>query len=139
MVNLLRLPKREFHSLENQYASDISPIIRRLHRQTAIFIDNVDEFFEQELYRHIDDSKNLPFYRSLWNASQIGIALAVRDLHLINPHIKVYASIRKEVLPDLTGTSSLSTQIKGYSIDINYGHGDLEEIIEKNILNSTLR
>lgn len=135
MANLINLSKKSVHTLENLYSLFLYPKILGVRRQTAVFIDNIDEFFDQELYRYIDDESNRSFYKSMWDSIQIGIALAARDIHLINPHIKIFASIRKEVMPDLLATTPQAIQIGGATIDLSYSNLELVDIIEKNIKN----
>ena len=52
-------------------------------------------------------------YRSYWHFAQVGIALAARDLHAINNHVKIFVSIRKEVFQRTFLGNPLGLQLAG--------------------------
>lgn len=133
--NFVKIENTIYHQLEDLYASRLSHKLRTIRNQYAIFIDNTDEFFEQELYKNRDDIAKRPLFKSMWDACQIGLALATRDLRLINPHLKVYATIRKEVVPDILQSTPQAIQIGGATTVLHYRYDELVDIIEKNISN----
>ncbi|WP_162653324.1 hypothetical protein [Lentilitoribacter sp. Alg239-R112] len=133
--NIVKIKKSTYHQLENLYASRLSHNLRSIRNQYGVFIDNTDEFFEQELYKNREDLEKRPLYKSMWDACQIGLALATRDLRLINPHIKVFASIRKEVIPDILTSTPLAIQIGGATTVLQYRYEELIDILDKNIKN----
>ena len=58
---------------------------------------------------------------------------AARDLHAINNHVKIFASIRKEVFQRSFLGNPLGLQLAGSALDLHYSREDLIEIIRKNI------
>jgi class 3 adenylate cyclase len=99
-----------------------------------MFIDNIDEYFEDFLASDlIDTEEQRAVYRSYWHFAQVGIALAARDLHAINNHVKIFVSIRKEVFQRTFLGNPLGLQLAGSALDLQYAREDLVEIIRKNI------
>ena len=81
----------------------------------------------------VDSEEQRAIYRSYWHFAQVGIASAARDLHAINNHVKIFASIRKEVFQRTFLGNPLGLQLAGSAIDLHYMRDDLVEIIRKNI------
>jgi hypothetical protein len=99
-----------------------------------VFIDNIDEYFEDFLASDlIDTEEQRAIYRSYWHFAQVGIALAARGLHAINNHVKIFVSIRKEVFQRTFLGNPLGLQLAGSALDLHYAREDLIEIIRKNI------
>ena len=97
-TNLLALPRDAYFAAFKDYVAHLLPVFRRIHSSLAMFVDNIDEYFEDFLAADLVDSEEQrAIYRSYWHFAQVGIALAARDLHAINNHVKIFASIRKEV------------------------------------------
>ena len=97
-TNLLALPRDAYFAAFKDYVAHLLPVFRRVHSSIAMFVDNIDEYFEDFLAADLVDSEEQrAIYRSYWHFAQVGIALAARDLHAINNHVKIFASIRKEV------------------------------------------
>jgi 2-polyprenyl-3-methyl-5-hydroxy-6-metoxy-1,4-benzoquinol methylase len=111
--------------------SQFSELIRNNIRSgVAIFIDNVDQSFDDYLRSkegHPEASK------SIWYTTQIGLILAVYELSAINGHIKVFVSVRKEAFQKMRTIGSLGSQIRGEALDIAYTANQLKEIFIKNI------
>ena len=74
--------------------------------------------------------------RSFWHLAQYGIAAAARELSHINTHVKIYVSIRKEVLQGIIGDTYFGQQLRSKSLIVSYTDNDLLEIIHKNITHS---
>ncbi|MDX1540718.1 MAG: hypothetical protein R3349_04885, partial [Geminicoccaceae bacterium] len=133
-TNLLALPRDAYFVAFKDYVGHLLPVFRRIHSSVALFIDNIDEYFEDFLASDlIEDEEQRAIYRSYWHFAQIGIALAARDLHAINNHIKIFASIRKEVFQRTFLGNPLGLQLAGSALDLQYAREDLIEIIRKNI------
>jgi hypothetical protein len=66
-----------------------SQLDRHVHRH-----EYFEDFLASDL---IDTEEQRAIYRSYWHFAQVGIALAARDLHAINNHVKIFVSIRKEM------------------------------------------
>ena len=133
-TNLLALPRDAYFAAFKDYVAHLLPVFRRVHSSLAMFVDNIDEYFEDFLASDLVDSEEQrAIYRSYWHFAQVGIALAARDLHAINNHVKIFASIRKEVFQRTFLGNPLGLQLAGSAIDLHYQREDLLEIIRKNI------
>ena len=133
-TNLLALSRDAYFAAFKDYVAHLLPVFRRIHSSIAMFIDNIDEYFEDFLASDLVDSEEQrAIYRSYWHFAQVGIALAARDLHAINNHVKIFASIRKEVFQRTFLGNPLGLQLAGSALDLHYSREDLVEIIRKNI------
>jgi class 3 adenylate cyclase len=133
-TNLLALPRDAYFAAFKDYVTHLLPVFRRIHSSLAMFIDNIDEYFEDFLSSGlVEDDEERGIYRSYWHFAQVGIALAARDLHAINNHVKIFASIRKEVFQRSFLGNPLGLQLAGSALDLQYSRDDLVEIIRKNI------
>jgi class 3 adenylate cyclase len=133
-TNLLALPRDAYFAAFKDYVTHLLPVFRRIHSSLAMFIDNIDEYFEDFLASDlIDTDEQRAVYRSYWHFAQVGIALAARDLHSINNHVKIFVSIRKEVFQRTFLGNPLGLQLAGSALDLQYARKDLVEIIRKNI------
>ena len=133
-TNLLALSRDAYFTAFKNYVALLLPIFRRIHSSVAIFIDNIDEYFEDFLASDlIDTEEQRSVYRSYWHFAQVGIALSARDLHAINNHVKIFVSIRKEVFQRTFLGNPLGLQLAGSALDLQYAREDLIEIIRKNI------
>ncbi len=133
-TNLLALPRDAYFAAFKDYVAHLLPVFRRIHSSIAMYVDNIDEYFEDFLAADLVDSEEQrAIYRSYWHFAQVGIALAARDLHAINNHVKIFASIRKEVFQRSFLGNPLGLQLAGSALDLHYSADDLIEIIRKNI------
>ena len=133
-TNLLALSRDAYFAAFKDYVAHLLPAFRRIHSSIAMFVDNIDEYFEDFLASDLVDSEEQrAIYRSYWHFAQVGIALAARDLHAINNHVKIFASIRKEVFQRTFLGNPLGLQLAGSALDLQYAREDLLEIIRKNI------
>jgi class 3 adenylate cyclase len=133
-TNLLALPRDAYFAAFKDYVAHLLPAFRRIHSSVAMFIDNIDEYFEDFLANDlVDTEEQRAIYRSYWHFAQVGIALAARDLHAINNHVKIFVSIRKEVFQRTFLGNPLGLQLAGSALDLQYAREDLIEIIRKNI------
>lgn len=133
-ANLLHSTPQLFFASMQDFNAIALPIFATLHTQTAVFIDNIDEFFDQHLEHKGRHTVHGQMIHDFWHNAQIGLLLAVRSLSAQNPHVKIYASIRieaynacKEQLVDLAN-------IKPYILFLNFNRDDLRSIFEQNIL-----
>lgn len=134
--NILSCPVGKYHELVRDYNDFLLPSFRNLHEPVAVFVDNIDEYYEAALREieanSVERTKN-GVTRSFWHLAQTGIASAARELSHINNHIKIFVSIRKEVLQGVIGETSFGQQLRSKSIIIKYSDEDLSDIITKNI------
>lgn len=137
--HILSASVNTYHQLNNDYNDALLPGFRRLHESTAIFVDNIDEYYEGVL-REMNAARDRPtgakVKRSFWHLAQYGIAAAARELSHINTHVKIYVSIRKEVLQGIIGDTHFGQQLRSKSLIVSYTDSDLLEIIHKNIAHS---
>jgi hypothetical protein len=137
--HILSAPVNTYHQLNNDYNDALLPGFRRLHESTAIFVDNIDEYYEgvlREMNAGRDRPTGVKVKRSFWHLAQYGIAAAARELSHINTHVKIYVSIRKEVLQGIIGDTHFGQQLRSKSLIVSYTDSDLLEIIHKNIVHS---
>jgi class 3 adenylate cyclase len=133
-TNLLAFSRDAYFAAFKDYVAQLLPAFRRIHSSIAMFIDNIDEYFEDFLASDlVEGEEQRGIYRSYWHFAQVGIALAARDLHAINNHVKIFASIRKEVFQRAFLGNPLGLQLAGSALDLRYAREDLVEIIRKNI------
>ena len=133
--NILACSVGNYHDLVRDYNEEILPIFRQLHDPIAVFVDNIDEYYEGTLRDMEVQSPNTKsgIDSDFWDLAQTGIAAAARELSHINNHIKIYVSIRKEVLQRIIGEAYFGQQLIGKSIILKYTVDDLVDIICKNI------
>jgi len=112
----------------------LGPAFKRIHTPLAAFIDNVDEHFDTHLS---PPSRGMgspgATDKRLWYSAQIGLAVALRDLHLQNHHVKIYTSIRSEAFSELVAESAVSQQLEGSAVRLQYETEDLRTIFSRNL------
>ena len=69
----------------------------------------------------------------VWHAGQIGAWVALRRLHGINPHVRIFASIRKEAYHYAATHEAEFSNLRSFRRELRYGRGDIKRIIENNI------
>jgi hypothetical protein len=111
-----------------------------IRSQTAMVIDNVDEYFKPVLEDNMvgESANEGAYYQSrsndIWTIAQVALAGAAYDLHQANSHVKVYCSIRREAFLILDRFDDQYQQIEGATLSIEYDEQDYREIFLKNIL-----
>ena len=135
-VNILSFGRNSFFKLCDECEIKLAPTVRDIHTPIAIFIDNIDEYFNKhvEIVKQSRRSSDIgELSPNIWYYSQMGLIIAAYNLYRINHHIRIFASIRKEAFLKLAEDSSMIQQYRGTSIDIKYPYDDLKEIFERNI------
>lgn len=131
---LLRLNRKALiDSLES--SGEIISILSRVKRKYALFIDNIDEYVDEYLKarRTLPQVPQINF-SNLWNNAQVGAWLAIRQLQGINPHVKVYFSLRKEAYHHAQSHEPLFSNLDdAFSTELRYDPEELIAIIENNI------
>lgn len=115
-------------------SSGMIPFYRSIRRPVALFIDNIDDYFFPHLQAVDSDSeiyKNSN--RQIWVLAQVGLAEAIRELRDINPHIKLYAALRREALDRSYEITPNAQQLFGISVELKYSSEELKSIFVKNI------
>lgn len=126
---LLSLNSKKYDSINEEIGASIVPVFRSIHRKIAIFIDNLDDYFFPELYE--SDSKNTG--KDIWVLGQLGLVEAIRVLRDVNPHIKIFASIRAEALHLGYAITPNSQQIRGITVELSYSDEELKNIFLRNV------
>jgi hypothetical protein len=132
--NIISIPRREYFQLTTDIRTSLVPGYRQYQSQVAIFIDNVDEYFDLHL-QNPESSASVTgeLRKDFWYNAQIGLVTAIYELSSINQHIKIFCSIRKEAFSKLLECNEKGQQISGSAIDITYGKNDLLEIFINNV------
>jgi hypothetical protein len=136
MAEILGLQVSEFTALRDDYQRIVLPQYRSAHHQVALFIDNVDEFLHVLSHEGEDRAVYKQINRNAWYLGQIALARAIHDLHGVNPHVRIYASIRKEAIsPSAMSTykETIATQVRGRVFEISYSENDLRNIFALNV------
>lgn len=120
---VVEMNRRQFYEdLVSDYNKTLLPIIRSIRTPVAIFIDNVDECFEQ--------------YREVWYIAQNSLIKTIYDLCRMSSKLRLFASIRKEAFKKLD--TEMVMQYKGVSLDLSYFKDQLKDIFIKNIMKANV-
>jgi hypothetical protein len=124
-------------------ASNFTGAFKNLHKKAAIFVDNVDEYLQDyinlDYLRQITSTKTTKHdeiylrYLRIWHNGQIGAWVALRRLHGINPHVKIYISIRKEAYHYAAQHQAEFQNLRSFHRELRYKKSDIQQIIENNI------
>ena len=96
-VNLLDLPRNELHRCATDTDNALVPRLRALKTPVAIFIDNVDEYFNKHVRRAVGRASDTgELSPSIWYFAQMGLVEVAYQLRRVNHHLKVFAAVRKE-------------------------------------------
>jgi hypothetical protein len=111
---------------------------RQIRRPIAVFVDTIDEYFEgyvEGAIQYTEDTSYLHRNRDsrIWIVGQLGICRAIRELLGVNPHIKIFASIRKEAFNNLDYYDRNAVNINSLVTQLHYTSDELSRIIDKNI------
>lgn len=144
---LLQGSRGDLLQIESEWAKNFMPYYAAIHRPVAIFIDNIDDFFDPETFSNdsYEDKAELTVAegvdvnfkeraRKLWTCAQIGLAESIRELRGRNRNIKVFAAIRKEALERGVDKIYNKQKVDELSLDLTYTADELKEIFKKNIL-----
>ena len=110
---------------------------RQIRRPVSVFVDTIDEYFEEYVDRgqYGEDASYLHRNKDsrIWVVGQLGICRAIRELLGVNPHIKIFASIRKEAFNNLDHYDRNAVNINSLVVQLQYTSDELSRIIDKNI------
>ena len=131
--SFLRLSRKEYLLSYGDFGSYLTPELRSIHSPIAYFIDNVDEYFEHAIAFSDSAAITKNIAHSYWINAQLGLASAVREINSINSHLKIYSTIRKEVLQTAQKRNPVGLQLRGSTVELEYEQVDLIEVLRKNI------
>ncbi|HTR14132.1 MAG TPA: hypothetical protein VMI72_12985 [Roseiarcus sp.] len=105
-----------------------------IHKKSPIFIDNIDEYLQHYInfsYSRRDDVHE-KFLR-IWYAGQLGAWTSLRRLHGLNPHIRIFVSIRKEAYHYAAKREAEFSNLRSFRRELRYNREDIKQIVENNI------
>jgi class 3 adenylate cyclase len=132
-VNLLDLPRSELHRCATDVDNALVPRLRALNQPVAIFIDNVDEYFNKHVRAVGRASHTGEVSPSIWYFAQMGLVEVAYQLRRVNHHLKVFAAVRKEAFLRFDEMTSMVQQYRGSAVDMSYTVESLREIFVNNI------
>lgn len=130
---LINFGRKKVRSLLKEQAF-MDGLISEIHEPIAIFIDNVDEYFEEHSEKDKQDyspSARGMFDNEMWHVSQAGLMFAVKNMCRANHHLDIFVSIRKEAYEKLHGATV--ENIRGQCLNVLYSYTQLEKIFKRNI------
>jgi hypothetical protein len=130
---------REFQQARRSHdLTTLMSYYRQIRRPVAVFIDTIDEYLEgyvdsgdpsesdASYIHHNKDSR-------IWIVGQLGICRAIRELLGVNPHVKIFASIRKEAFNSLDYYDRNAVNISSLVVQLHYSGDELSRIFDNNI------
>jgi len=139
----------------NEFASEISPHLRDIQNQIAIFIDSLDQtlgkLIKGQTFQSQDEKANKHHSRdtekgrahfftveknrqtavNFWSNAQLGLLYAIQEICVQHRHIKIYASIRQEAFE--MDESDMHLQIQDFATKVKYSKDELRQIFVNNI------
>lgn len=129
---MLGLDRKFLLEIIDQELGAIIAKFARRHAKAAIFLDNIDEYVDNYLKEHKSRHANS---LALWHNAQIGALLAIRLLQGVNPHVKIFISMRKEAYHFAHTKEQVAANLEAFTIHLEYKNKELASIIENNIKN----
>lgn len=133
-VNVLDLPRGELFRSGADTDNQLVPRLRHISAPVAIFIDNIDEYFNKHIVAapaRASDAGELS--SNIWYLSQMALVETAYQLRRVNHHIKVFAAVRKEAFSKFEDSTPMVQQYRGSIVDIQYTDASLHEIFVNNI------
>jgi class 3 adenylate cyclase len=131
---LIHADRDDYFRAKADLESTLVPVYKRaVSSPIAIFIDNIDEYFNKHLEPGATESIAGVLEPELWYTSQMGLVLSFFNLHKFNHHIKLFASIRKEALLRYKREQVLFQQVSERTLDLRYSNLELERIFVNNV------
>jgi len=132
--HILHMSRSDFYLLSVTLDRYLIPLISKVTSPISAFIDNIDEFLEKHInYSHEGPSTEGEIHEDVWYNAQIGLVEAIYHLSGMNNHIKVFASIRKEIFVKIKSFDTRYSQYVSNGIDLCYSKEQLKEIFLLNI------
>ena len=131
---------REFQQARRSHdLTTLMSYYRQIRRPVAVFVDTIDEYFEGYVDSgdpHEADASYLHRNKDsrIWIVGQLGICRAIRELLGVNPHVKIFVSIRKEAFNSLDYYDRNAVNISSLAVQLHYSGEDLSRIFDKNII-----
>lgn len=129
-LNILLKERARLHELSGYVSSCLASSIAEINMSTYIYIDNIDEAFDDYVGYLIDEKLGQRGAKA-WIFSQLGLMDAAKQLYHLNRHIKVYTSIRIEAFN--SSSSATDLQMQDYCCFLKYSKSEVEKIFKDNI------
>jgi hypothetical protein len=107
-------------------------LFHEIQSRISIFIDRIDQAFSQHLTHTPGQTNAASGYteKSYWDYAQLSLAEAAYKIDAINPHIKVYFSMRPEPLKDAEKYVYDYQNFRNKIQDVSYSDYELKEMYE---------
>ena len=112
----------------------IDRLMSEINTKIVIFIDNVDEIFNEFKEQSKKDENTLEIFKfdnEIWHECQHGLIYAVLDLCNQNSNLNIFVAIRQEAYEKLEYKNL--ENIRGKLLNIHYSQTQLKKIFEQNI------
>lgn len=131
-VHLLDFSRSDLFRAASDVDKYLIPRIRNLDSSVAIFIDSIDEYFNNHILEltRADAGELSP---DIWYFAQMGLVEAAYEMRRLTHHLKVFASIRKEAFDRFGTATPMVQQYRGSTVDIHYSAESLREIFVSNV------
>ena len=130
---------REFQQARRSHdLTTLMSYYRQIRRPVAIFVDTIDEYFEGYVDSGDPSEADASYLHRnkdsrIWIVGQLGMCRAIRELLGVNPHVKIFASIRKEAFNSLDYYDRNAVNISSLVVQLHYSGEELSHIFDKNI------
>lgn len=132
--HLIHADRDDYFRAKADLESVLVPAYKRaVTAPIAIFIDNIDEYFNKHLDPGAAESVAGALEPELWYTAQMGLVLSFFNLHKFNHHVKLFASIRKEALARYRKELVLFQQVGERTLELRYSNLELERIFINNL------
>jgi len=128
---------REFQQARRSHdLTTLMSYYRQIRRPVAVFVDTIDEYFEGYVDSGDPSEADASYLHSnkdsrIWIVGQLGICRAIRELLGVNPHVKIFVSIRKEAFNSLDYYDRNAVNISSLVVQLHYSG---EEIPDRSLL-----
>lgn len=105
--------------------------IHKIQNSICIFIDRIDQAFENQVHQIPGQTKMSSGNRnaSFWQYAQLSLAQAAYQIRAVNQHVKVYYAIRKEAMKGAEAFIEEYQNFHGSIVSLNYSREELEEMM----------
>ncbi|MFD2937866.1 toll/interleukin-1 receptor domain-containing protein [Spirosoma flavum] len=135
ILGTLLQQRSQIINIHNYVATDLKPAVRKLREesstnQVAIFIDNIDEAFDNFVGYTAKSGINMS--ANIWINAQLSILFVAKDICAINRHVKIFLTIRSEAYNNNQDPQRL--QLDDVSIILKYTKRQIQDIFHQNII-----
>ena len=112
---------------------DLEEEAYNLQSGVVVFIDNIDQAFDKILTEYPEEDYYDPMNPSVrvWVNAQNGLMQAIYEINRLNPHLKIFTTIRQEAYNNFEG--AISANLREYSTELKYDKDEIKQIFENRI------